>query len=99
MTIAVDCENVSSFVLLLSDALVDLSKPISIKTNGEEVLSGKLPPTMPVFLETFDQYQSDPGFLYTAKYRKDVPTRKKTTTGGASGEKPAEKSGDKVRAK
>ena len=51
----------SSLTLYLSDELVNLKKPVTIKLRGKKVFSGKLKPNEEVYRQTLHQRQ-DPRF-------------------------------------
>ncbi|MBL8694872.1 MAG: hypothetical protein JNJ88_12320 [Planctomycetes bacterium] len=86
-TIHVECDGVTQYTLLLSDALVDLSRPVIVKTNGDtqKPWTDKLPPSIDEILNSFGEFMSkdtlsevsDQGFIYTAKHTIAVRQRKK----------------------
>lgn len=86
-TIHVECDGVTQYTLLLSDAIVDLSRPVIVKTNGDaqKPWTDKLLPSMDEILNSFSEFMSkdtlsevsDQGFIYTAKHTIAVRQRKK----------------------
>lgn len=76
-TIEVRTEGVTRYYLFLSDALLDLSKVVRIKTNDRE-WSGKLPPVFATFLDCLDGFVPlDRGGHYSVTHAVDVPRVKK----------------------
>lgn len=76
-TIEVQSDGVTRYYLFLSDALLDLSKVVTIKTNDKE-WSGKLPPVKGTMLNCIDEFGTlDRGMVYTVSYAVDVPRAKK----------------------
>lgn len=78
--INVQCEGVLQYSLTLSDAIVDLSKPVIIKTNGQE-RKETAPPNFETLLKCFDDYYAgvDRAELFTSILRPiDVPKKKKS---------------------
>jgi hypothetical protein len=75
-TISVDGEGVGSVILYFNDILVDLDKPVKVVCNGSEhvdVIPRNLPTTLDLFIKT----RSDPGKLYTATHKYDLPAKPK----------------------
>ena len=56
-TIDIACCDYSSLTLYLSDELVNLKKPVTIKLRGKKVFSGKLKPNEEVYRQTLHQRQ------------------------------------------
>lgn len=77
-TINIQCDGIARYFLFLSDAVVDLSKPVIIKTNDQE-RKESLPPSLET-LKTcfFDNYRgTDMGQIFTSVPRAiDVPRKK-----------------------
>ncbi len=72
-SIHVETEGISAYTLLLSDALVDLSKPISIHTNKGTPFQGKLPPSWGTFDTCLKETPPNGlGAIYTALHRVEV---------------------------
>ncbi|MBI3820988.1 MAG: hypothetical protein HY286_20045 [Planctomycetes bacterium] len=77
--ITVQCENVTRYYLFLSDAVVDLSKQVTIKTNGQEPRKETMPPTFETLKQCFESYYQgmDMGAIFTSRTRPiDVPRKK-----------------------
>lgn len=74
-TITIDAENVYQVDLYLNDQLVDLSKPITIIRNGQEIEVS----TNAGFMTVLDNYRTtlfDTGTIYPAKYSGiDIPPK------------------------
>ncbi|MFT7463583.1 MAG: hypothetical protein ACI9EF_001928 [Pseudohongiellaceae bacterium] len=69
--ISIESVNVTEMEIYLSDALVDMSRELTITVNGEELWSKVNKPSLQMLLE--NRYYSDSGDygLYTAKVRLD----------------------------
>ena len=89
-TIDVTSEGIVAFNVALCDALLDLSKPVTIRTNGGDPYVGKLAPSLAVLLQSADKYGGiDLGWGYSAIHRIEVRAKKKTE--GVNGDKPDKK--------
>ena len=78
-TITIEADGVPSANLYLSDALVDLDRPLRIVANGasREV---QVVRSRQTFLEMFGYSRLDPGQVYVASERVDIPSIAKTET-------------------
>jgi hypothetical protein len=93
-TITVQCDGINRYYLFLCDALVDLSKPIVVKTNDQE-RKISVPPTFETLMENFHRYYAgvDWGGIFTSIPQPiDVPRKK---TPAAPTPTPGDKGGDK----
>jgi hypothetical protein len=74
-TITIDAENVYQVDLYLNDQIVDLSKPIKIVRNGQEIEISTNAGFM-IVLENYKTMLFDTGTIYPAKYRGiDIPPK------------------------
>jgi hypothetical protein len=73
-TIDVKVKRVGSFDLFLSDELLDLSKPVVVKVNGETVHEGTVPPDVEFMLQQ-GAWDEDRALVYRARLRVDVPRK------------------------
>jgi hypothetical protein len=56
----------SGFSVLLNDRLVDLSKPVTVRINGEKAFSGVVQPSITALLQSIDD-KLDDRLVYTAR--------------------------------
>jgi pimeloyl-ACP methyl ester carboxylesterase len=56
----------NGFSLLLNDQLVDLTKPVTVRINGEEAFRGLVPPSVTALIESIDD-KLDEKQVYTAR--------------------------------
>lgn len=75
-TITIDAEGATEVILSLNDDLVDLDKEIKIKRNGTETVE-KVARNLQTMLNTMARGPSDPGKIYVAQRRYDIPTKLK----------------------
>ena len=77
-TIDIQSDGVTRYYLFLSDAILDLTKVVKIKTNDRE-WTGKLPPVYATFLNCIQESGTlDYGGLYTVSFTVDVKREKKS---------------------
>lgn len=75
-TIVVDGEGMTSVTLFFNDILVDLDKPVKVVCNGAEHID-LIPRNLSTTLELIVRARSDPGKLYTAIKKFDLPAKPK----------------------
>ncbi|MFN0205621.1 MAG: hypothetical protein ACKVS6_04825 [Planctomycetota bacterium] len=99
-TITVQCEDVKKYHLFLSDALLDLSKPVTIKTNDQEkkIL---IPPTFETLINKCYQEYYKSGIDYAGVFTSipqaiDVPKKKATAVPAVPPGDTKDKAGDKT---
>lgn len=73
-TVTIEAEGLSQVELYLSDALLDLSKPIKIIANGAEI-SESVPRSKKQFLSMAYNRSVDPGGIYVARLAVSVPAK------------------------
>ncbi|HKD99866.1 MAG TPA: hypothetical protein VKE69_02555, partial [Planctomycetota bacterium] len=77
--ITIEADAVTRIRLLLSDALLDLSKPVTITINGDRPFEGKLPPSMSTLYQCLDEAGGlDPGAIYTVTHTVSVRPKRST---------------------
>ena len=79
-TITIDAEGVPTATLYLSDALVDLDRPLRIVANGASREVGVVR-SRATFLEMLRTARMDPGQVYVATERVDLPVVAKSESG------------------
>ncbi|MBI5365193.1 MAG: hypothetical protein HZA53_18590 [Planctomycetes bacterium] len=75
-TITIDADGATEVILFLNDTLVDLDKEIKFKRNGTETVE-KVVRNLQTALNTMARGPSDPGKLFVATRRFDIPTKPK----------------------
>lgn len=88
--ITVSTKNVSSFVLLLNDALLDLDKEFTVVVNGKAVATEKRSRRFETLIEMM-MNRRDPTYLFTTTLPVSVPPPDSTESGGGQGSKPPAK--------
>lgn len=75
-TVDVTVEHIESFRVLLSDAVVDLDKPVKVVVNGTTLHDGKLDRAFDAFFNNWRPNRVDPGYTPCAQVNIDVPPPK-----------------------
>ena len=88
-TIRIEAQGIAQATLFLSDALVDLARPVRVLCNGTEH-TAVVAPRLSSFLELADDGTSDPGAVYTARVDIDLTRDPSTAESNAPTENQVE---------